>query len=110
MSPDDYREERLSRNEARKQITKILSQHPENIRFSRHALVELKNDDLTLTDALNLLKSPASKIHLEGEWENGNYRYRLETLNILVVVGFWQDGTGLNVITAWDKRKGRQSK
>jgi hypothetical protein len=106
MSPADYKEQKLSRNEARKQISKIMNQHPENVRFSRHAIKELKNDDLTPTDALNVLKSPDAKINQEGEWENGNYRYRLETSHLMVVVGFWNDGTGLNVVTAWDKRKG----
>lgn len=87
-------------------MAKIMSHHPENVRFSKHAMVELANDDLTPTDALNVLKSPDAKIHREGEWENENYRYRLETSNLLIVVGFWSDGTGLNVVTAWDKRKG----
>jgi len=73
MSPIDYKTSRLNRNEARKQIGKILSQHPENVRFSGHAIRELGNDDLTTTDALNVLKSPHAKI---------------------------------NVVTAWDKRKG----
>ena len=107
MSPIDYKEQRLSRNEARKQISKILSQHSENIRFSRHSLDELKMDNLTPTDGLNVLKSPDAKLNMDGEWANGSYRYRLETANILVVVGFWKDGSGFNVITAWDKQKGR---
>lgn len=106
MSPDDYKEDRLNKNEARKQIAKIVSQHPENIRFSRHAFKELQNDNLTPTDALNVLKSPDAKILQDGEFENGSYRYRLETSHLMVVVGFWNDGTGLNVVTAWDKRKG----
>lgn len=83
-----------------------MSAHPENVRFSRHAIIELANDDLTPTDALNVFKSPDAKIHQEGEWESGNYRYRLETSHLLIVVGFWNDGTGLSVVTAWDKRKG----
>ncbi len=106
MSPTDYKEQRLSRTEAKKHISKIMSQHPGNVRFSRHAIQELKNDDLTTTDALNVLKSHDAKINQDGEWENGNYRYRLETSNLTVVVGFWNDGTGLNLVTAWDKRKG----
>ncbi len=106
MSPTDYKDQRLSRNEARKQISKIMSQYPENVRFSRHAIKELENDELTPTDALNVLKSPDAKINQDGEWENGNYRYRLETSHLLIVVGFWNDGTGLSVVTAWDKRKG----
>lgn len=52
MSPLDYKEQRLSRNEARKQISKIVSDNPGNIRFSKHAVEELENDDLTTADAL----------------------------------------------------------
>jgi hypothetical protein len=74
MSPSDYKEQRLSRNEARKQISKVMSLHVENVRFSRHALKELENDNLTPTDALNVLKSLDAKIIQDGELENGNYR------------------------------------
>jgi len=103
ISPIDYKASRLNRNEARKQITKIMSQHPEGVRFSRHAHEELEKDDLTTVDALNVLKSPDSKILADGELEKGSYRYRLETKNILVVIGFQEDGAGLTVITAWRK-------
>ena len=105
MSPSDYKAQRLGRNETRKQISKIMIQYPGNVRFSRHAIQELESDSLTPTDALNVLKSPDARINKEGEWENGNYRYRLETAHLMVVVGFWNDGTGLNVVTTWDKRK-----
>jgi uncharacterized phage infection (PIP) family protein YhgE len=110
MSPNDYKDQRLSRNEARKQISKIMSQSPGNARFSKHAIEELDKDGLTTADAINVLKSTDAKIFKDGEWENGNYRYRLETSHLLVVVGFWNDGTGLSVVTAWDKRKGRVKK
>lgn len=82
-----------------------MSQTHGAVRFSRHALCELEKDGLTTVDALNILKSPDSKIHQDGEFENGSFRYRIETANIVVVVGFTVDGTGINVVTAWDKRK-----
>ena len=110
MSPSDYKDEKLNRNEARKQIARIMSQSPQNVRFSRHAIEELADDGLAVTDAINVLVSPDSKIHQDGELENGNYRYRLETSNLVIVLGFWRDGSGLNVVTAWDKRKGRHRK
>ncbi len=108
MSHSDYKTIKLDRNEARKLISKITAQHPENIRFSGHSIRELANDQLTTVDALNVLKSPDSKIHSEGELENGSYRYRLETTHLVIVVAFTTDGTGLNIVTAWDKRKGRR--
>jgi hypothetical protein len=107
MSPIDYKEQKLGINEARKQITKIINQNPENIRFSKHALKELKADGLTTVDALNILKSSNAKINQDGEFEKGSFRYRLETSNLMIVVGFWCDGTGINIITAWDKKKGK---
>ncbi len=82
-------------------------QQPENIRFSGHAIKELNADDLTVTDALNVLKSPDARIHQDGEFEKGSYRYRMETTNLVIVVAFSINGSSLNVVTAWDKRKGR---
>src|SRR4051794_26566325 len=104
MSPIDYKASRLNRNEAKKQVAKVISQHPSNIFFSGHALRELRNDDLTTADALNVLKSPDSKILLDGEFEKGSYRYRLETRNIMIVIAFQEDGKGISIVTAWDKR------
>ena len=105
MSPLDYKSSRINKSQARKQISKILSLYPRNVWFSKHALEELKADDLVTTDAFNVLKSPDSRIYQEGELENGSYRYRLETGNILLVIAFQEDGNGLTVVTGWDKRK-----
>lgn len=105
MSPLDYKTSRLNRNEARKQVTKVMKEHPGNLYFSNHALKELEKDDLTTLDALNILKSSDSKILKDGELEKGSYRYRIETTNIMVVIAFREDGKGISVITAWDKRK-----
>jgi hypothetical protein len=95
----------MGREEARKRVARIMQQHPERVRFSFHALEELEKDDLTTVDALNVMKSPTSKIIREGEFEKGSFRYRLETGNLVVVIAFQQDGEGLAVVTAWDKRK-----
>lgn len=105
MSPIDFKSTKLSRNEARKLVSKIMTLYSGNIYFSRHAMQELSYDDLSTVDTLNLLKSSDSRIHDEGELINGSFRYRLETSNILLVVAFQEDGKGLTVITAWDKRK-----
>lgn len=85
-------------------MSEIVRRFPENVQFSRHALQELENDDLTTVDAWNVLKG-TSRINKEGELVNGSYRYRLETNFIMLVIAFWPDGKGLNVVTAWDKRK-----
>jgi hypothetical protein len=106
MSPIDFRVQKLNRHEARKLIAKIMTNSPECVRFSSHALRELANDSLTTTDALNVLKSPDSKIHQEGEFANGSYRYRLETSILLIVVAFAVDGSGLNVVDCMGQTKG----
>ena len=110
MSPSDFSIERLNRQEARKLIAKIVSKTPHRVRFTGHAVRELMDDGLTETDGWNVLSSPDAKIHHEGEFEKGSFRYRLETTNLMVVVAFTADGTSLVVVTAWDKRKGRKGR
>ncbi len=105
MSSIDYKSKRTDKLKARKLVVEIVNQHPQKIAFSAHALEELANDGLTIVDAWNVLKSTASKINKDGELEKGSYRYRLETNFILLVIAFWPNGKGLNVVTAWDKRK-----
>lgn len=93
---------RLDRNQARKRITYIINNTPELLRFSRHALEELKKDKLTTVDVLNVMKSPDAHIVDEPELENGSYRYRLGTKKIMVVVAF-DSPKSLIVVTAWRK-------
>jgi hypothetical protein len=102
MSTKEIRTKKLNRNEARKQMAKIAEHHPANIRFSLHALFEIKKDRLTTVDIFNVIKSPAAKILHEGELENGTYRYRLETKNITTVIAF-DSAKSLVVVTAWRK-------
>ena len=98
----DYRGKRLDKNQARKRVSAIAREHPENIRFFRHALEEMLNDDLITADILNVIKSPSSKILSEAELENGSYRYRLETNNIMVIVSYDSEDS-LVIVTAWRK-------
>jgi hypothetical protein len=109
MSPIDYRTIKLNRMEARKRIAQIVALWPERIYFTIHAEQELKNDGLTTADAINVLKTGASRITDEGELHRkGSYTYRLATGNITIVVAFEPTGEGLNVITGWDKRRGKK--
>ena len=61
---------------------------------------ELKKDDLTIADVLNIIKSSDARITKEPELANGSYRYRLETKRITVVVAF-ESATSFVVVTAW---------
>jgi hypothetical protein len=105
MSPIDFKSKRTDIRKARKLVAEIVSSYPENVHFSAHSLIELKKDGLTTVDAWNVLKSTDAKILKDGEFVSGSYRYRLETNFILLVIAFWPNGKGLNVVTAWDKRK-----
>lgn len=107
MSSIDYKSKKVDKTKARKLVAKIINETPQNVNFSKHALEELKDDDLTTVDAWNILKSSNSKINKEGELEKGSYRYHLETNFIVIVIAFWPNGKGLNVVTAWDKRKSK---
>jgi len=100
----DFRSHKLNKNQARKLISNIANNFPSHIRFSRHAIEELKKDKLTTSDALNVIKSKDSKILSDPELEHGSYRYRLETSNIMVVISFDSD-TSLVVVTAWRRKK-----
>ncbi|MDD4976106.1 MAG: DUF4258 domain-containing protein [Bacteriovorax sp.] len=104
MSIKNYKLNQIDKTQARKKIGEILRLSKEGPIFSKHALSELANDGLTTTDAVNVLKSCNARILRDGEFENGSFRYRLETAYILLVISFNQAGTKIIVITAWDKR------
>ena len=65
------------------------------VQINKHALKEIKKDELTTTDIWNILKSPDSKILNDGELERGSYRYRLETKYIVVIIAFGEKGDSL---------------
>lgn len=103
MSTIDFRSRRADINKARKLVAEIVSVHLINVRFSRHALEEMKKDNLTTVDIENILKSPASRILKNGEFKDGSYRYQFGTSKIVVVIAFWTNGDGLNIVSAWRK-------
>jgi hypothetical protein len=67
------------------------------VELSAHAVAEMAKDELQTTDCLNLLRAgtyePAE--HVNGEW-----RYRVGTPRICVVVTFASE-TRMRVVTAW---------
>jgi len=103
MSNRDYRHQCLDKTQARKLISEIATHHPRGISFSCHALEELKNDDLTTVDILNVVKSSDSRILREPDFEKGSYRYVLETRRMSVVIAF-NGKNSFTVVTAWRKR------
>jgi len=97
MSPGDFKCQRMSRNEARKLIARLALS--ESVTFVSHAFDRMKERNVSLQDAWNVLESPDSFIHGDGEFENGSYRYRLCTNRIQAVLSFNSDGTRLIVVT-----------
>ena len=61
----NYQTTRVDRNLSRKLIVKIIQNHPYNIYFSKHALIEMRKDNLTTSDVWNVLKSLSSKIFVK---------------------------------------------
>ena len=102
MLSSDLRGQRLDKNQARKLVAKVVRENPAGIYFTKHCLVELKKDDLTTSDVLNVLLSLDAKIVDQPEFERGSYKYRLGTKRIMTVLAF-SSPSSLTVVTAWRK-------
>lgn len=103
MSRIDYKSQKTDKNKATKLLREIVNKRPNNIGFSQHSQKEMLKDNLSTNDVLNILYSTYSRILKDGELENGSYRYQYGTGKIVVVVAFWPDGKGLNIVTVWRK-------
>jgi hypothetical protein len=67
------------------------------VSFTRHADQEMLADELAKVDVENVLRGGVAS---EGEWENGQWRYRMYTQRIAVIIAF-RSHERLVVITAW---------
>jgi hypothetical protein len=67
--------------------------------FSGHAEEEMAKDGLQATDCLNVLRAGSYE---PAEYINGEWRYRVATSRICVVLTFKSD-TRLRVVTVWRK-------
>jgi hypothetical protein len=65
-----------------------------------HGVCEMEKDDLDMGDALNVLRAGVVR---EPEWENGEWRYHVETLRMTFVIAF-ESETTLMIVTAWRNR------
>jgi hypothetical protein len=64
--------------------------------ISHHAQDEMRKDELSRRDVENILRGGVVR---EPEWENGGWRYHVETSKIRVVIAF-RDESSLVVVTA----------
>lgn len=67
------------------------------VRFSNHAIAEMKKDNLESTDCVNVLRAG---VYEAPELIDGSWRYRVTTRQICVVITILSDSQ-LRVITAW---------
>lgn len=89
---------RLSPGQARKVLAEIFNHNPNLISFTKHAHKQMSERDLKSGDVLNVLK--AGKIFSDPEYENGSFRYRVQTKKMIVVVAFRKPNHVI-VVTAW---------
>jgi hypothetical protein len=82
---------------AKAQIVSILAGGA--VTFSKHALEEMADDDLTTVDVAYVLRAGAVD---PGELEHGSWRYGVRTQRIEAIVAFRSE-TELVVVTAWKR-------
>jgi hypothetical protein len=88
--------EPLRRTEAKRLILSILKDG--SVSFAEpHAMERLKKRQMSTVDCLNILRAGTAE---EAEHENGEWRYRVHTGKMTVVVKF-EDETELMIVTAW---------
>jgi hypothetical protein len=98
----------LKATEARQYIRRLLDDGVFVV--TGHARREMEKDDLNDQDAINILRGGAVR---DSEWENGQWRYRVETPRMCFIVTFDPEPVGfpdkddevseveLVVVTAW---------
>jgi hypothetical protein len=91
----------VDRNAARKLLSEWLQSG--RVSFTGHATRELDEDDLTMVDADNVLR--CGRILDEGEFENGELRFRVQTAHILLVITFIEETKTIRVITGMRKKR-----
>lgn len=106
MSNSNYKTSRISREEARKLIAKILQDYPASVLWTKHGQERLLERSLTSDDVFNVLVSPHARVLEDGEAnDKGIYSYRLQTNKLIVVVSFSSDGKQLSIVTAMRKTR-----
>jgi hypothetical protein len=90
----------LHPNEVRKRLSFVLSRGFYVI--WKHCQQELAKDNLDDMDAVNVLRG--GRVTEPGELVKGQWRYRVHTDRMCVVVQFESD-QAISVVTAWRKQK-----
>ena len=91
-------ESRLEKGQAKKLISEILTKHPGAVGYTKHCLEEMTNDKMIIGDLLNVLR--AGLISDPPEFEKEQWRYRVQTKKITVVVSFAAPNK-IRCVTTW---------
>ncbi len=93
---------KLDSTQARKLLSEILSKSPSFVWMTAHCKSQMQKRGMIATDVVNVLLG--GKIHRAPEYENGQWRYRVETGMMTVVIAF--EGPSLVCcVTAWRNKK-----
>jgi hypothetical protein len=102
--PEDRQEplkEPLGNDEAKKLIGEIA--RTGTVTFVPHAIKAMADDNLTAVDCTNVLRGGWVEF---SEPHGAEWRYRIRTARIVVIVAFESRGE-LRVVTVWRMREGR---
>ncbi len=91
-------ESRLEKGQARKILSEFFNYRLNFISFTNHAREKMKKRNLKSGDIINVLK--AGNILKNPEFENGSWRYCVETVKITVVIAF-RNPNYVVVVTSW---------
>lgn len=94
----DYKNNKLSKEEARKLVLKLASLG--RVILTAHGSNRLIERGIIFNDILNVLLSHSMRIS-EAEPTQGGYTYQCYTKKFVVVVGFTTSGDGVLVITVF---------
>ncbi len=91
-------ESRIEKGQARKILAELFNHRPNFVSFTKHALEKMRERNLKSGDILNVLR--AGNILKNPEFENGSWRYSVETAKITVVFAF-RTPNQIIVVTSW---------
>lgn len=93
-------ESRLGKVQARKLLTEFLAKNPNFFSYGSYFKGRMAERKLIMSDVINVLHK--GHILKDAEWENGQWRYRVETDRIIVVIAF-ANPSHIRGVTCWRK-------
>jgi hypothetical protein len=98
MSPSDFKTQQMHRNEVKRHLF-ALDITESTLIVTNHVRKRMDQRNVTLADAINVLKSPAAKFIREPRFELGSWSYSCETNKFRVAFAFQPDGNSIVLVT-----------